>query len=204
LNSAIALAKEESRASNFPPAKPGEIRQGWQNGDLMAYRETPLTGLLRFDTTVRQRAFGVSSSRVVMRSGLILDHFSYPRGVYGGYLSSSDMQMLVRDYQVGKKWSTRYKHAGPGGEVWIEAQAKVVARETLDTVAGRFETYKVSIQGEEITGQGRKFNQTWWIDGISRKPVAYEKIELEPDGRVRDHRKGILVAFENDGRIDRD
>lgn len=204
LAAAITAAKEESLPNNYPTAKPGEIRQGWQNGDLMVYRETPLSGLLRISSNVRQRAFSVSSSRIILRSGLMLDHFSYPYGAYKGDTSSSDMQMLVREYQVGKKWSTRYLRGGASTPFWVEGEGQVLGRESLDTPAGKFETFKVSLIANELSGPQRKYKETWWIDTNSRKPIAYEKFETEADGFVRNHRRGVLIAFENDGRPDRD
>ena len=203
LAAALGAAKEESKADDFPAAKPGEIRQGWQNGDLMVYRETPQSGLLRIESTVRQRVQAVFNTMVRLRSGNELDHFGSPRGRRGDS-ASSDMQMLIHDYQVGKKWSTRFQRGGSNGAFWIEADAKVIARETLDTPAGKFETYKVSIVAKETNGSRRQFTETWWIDTVSRKPIAYDKRETEADGFVRDHRKGVLIAFENDGRVDRD
>jgi uncharacterized caspase-like protein len=204
LAAAISVAKENSRADNFPPANPGEIRRGWQNGDLMVYRETPLSGLLRISTNVRQRAFSVSNTRIILRTGLMLDHFSYPFGTIRGDTSSSDMQMLLRDYQVGKKWSTRYQRSGVGLPYWVEGEGNVSSRETLETPAGKFETFKVAINAREINGPSRKHQETWWIDTVSHKPIAYEKLETEADGFVRLHVKGVLTAFENDGRPDRD
>jgi uncharacterized caspase-like protein len=204
LASAMELAKGMSQPDNFPPAKPGEIRQGWQVGDLMVYQETPLAGLFKFASTVRQRAWEVTSTQVGMRSGLILDPFSYPKGSARGVTNSSDAQMLIHDYQVGKKWSTRFRRGGNNGTFWVEADAKVLSRETLDTPAGRFETFKVVIKAEDVDGPGYQYNETWWIDMASLKPIAYEKLETEKDGRVRDHRKGQLITFENDGRPDKD
>ena len=201
---AVVVAQQNSKSDNYPPAKPGEIRQGWQNGDLMVYRETPLAGIFKISTTVRQRVFRAFSTQVELRSRQVIDHYGYPKGQFGGTLASSDMQMLIRDYQVGKKWSTRFVSGGPGGNYWTEGEGKVLARETLDTPAGKFETFKVSLKAEELSGPQRKYDQTWWIDVVSRKPIAYEKFETEADGFVRDHRKGVLVQFENDGPIDRD
>ena len=203
LAAAMGAAKEESKADEFPPAKPGEIRQGWQNGDLMVYRETPLSGLLRIESTVRQRVQAVFNTMVRLRSGAELDHFGYPRGRRGDS-ASSDMQMLINDYQVGKKWSSRFQRGGASGSYWTEGDVKVLARETLDTPAGKFDTYKVSIIAKEINGPRRQYTEMWWIDRVSRKPIAYDKRETEADGFVRDHRKGVLIAFENDGRVDRD
>jgi hypothetical protein len=204
LAAAITVSKAESLPSNYPLAKPGEIRQGWQNGDLLVYRETPLSGLFRLETTVRQRAFRVFSTQVQMRTGQLLDHSSYPKGTFNGDSSSSDMQMLIRDYQVGKKWNTRYQRGGASVPYWVEGEGQVIGRETLDTPAGKFETFKVILNANELNGPLRKYKETWWIDSNSRKPIAYEKFETEADGFVRSHRKGILIAFENDGRPDRD
>ena len=201
LNAAIEVSRDASRSSNFPVARPGEIRQGWQVGDLMVYREQPLTGIFKFETTVRQRAYGVSSTQVGMRSGQILDHASYPKGDPSSS-SANDMQVLIRDYQVGKSWSSRFKRVersrGSTG-YWVEASSKVVSREEIETPAGKFDTFRVHVQLEDLDGPRYKFNQTWWIDTLSRKPVAYEKIEKDSSGILRDHRKGILIAFENDG-----
>ena len=204
LTAAITVSKAESLPSNYPIAKPGEIRQGWQNGDLLVYRETPLSGLFRLETTVRQRAFRVFSTQVQMRTGQLLDHSSYPKGTFNGDSSSSDMQMLIRDYQVGKKWSTRYVRGGASAPYWVEGEGQVLSREALDTPAGKFETFKVAINANELNGPQRKYKETWWIDANSRKPIAYEKFETEADGFVRSHRRGVLIAFENDGRPDRD
>ena len=201
LNAAIEATREASRPSNYPAARLGDIRQGWQVGDLMIYREQPLTGLFKFETTVRQRAFQVSSTQVRMKSGQILDHFSYPKGDDSSS-SSSDMQVLIRDYQVGKSWSSRFKrfdrsHGATG--YWVDAKSRVVSRDELQTPAGKFDAFRVDVQMEDLDGPRYKFSQTWWIDTISRKPVAYEKIEKDSSGMLRDHRKGILIAFENDG-----
>jgi uncharacterized caspase-like protein len=198
-----SVQAESASVDEFPPARPGEIRRGWRPGDLLVYRETPQSGAFRFESTVRQRAFTVTNAKVEMRGGLALDHFSYPSRT-ASFDSSTDAQMLLADYQVGKKWSTRFKRAYGRNEAWMEAQGQVLARETLDTPAGRFDAYKVSIKAELAGGQGWKFDETWWIDTVSLKPVAYERRETESGGFVRDHRKGVLIAFENDGRTDRD
>lgn len=119
----------------------------------------------------------------------------------------SPATLLIADYSVGKSWSTEFKRLYVNGHQLADVRAtgRVAARELTTVPAGRFGTYRVEIRGATGLAEGAwPFEETYWVDTASGKPVRYERREARPDGRRIVHQTGELQSFENGGSPARD
>lgn len=108
-------------------------------------------------------------------------------------------QIIVSEYHLGKKWTTRYAiHFAHGGEDMIEFDLKVVGRETITVPAGTFDCFKVEAAGWTL-GVGQANNVTYWVapDKINR-PVAVEAWRRRGN-RINHSERQELVAFTRAG-----
>jgi hypothetical protein len=53
-------------------------------------------------------------------------------------------------------------------------------------------------------GNATQFEETYWVDVVSGKPVRYERKDLRVDGALITHEVGQLMSFENAGNPNRD
>ncbi len=192
-------------SSVIEPVNPGEIRGKWRIGDLMVFKETPQTGLFKFARELRYRI--MSAGTYVMNTRTIDkfdSFFNQTRSV--DYRNDNDAQILSHDYALGKSWSTRFNRTyGRWGQMTVDGNSKVVARETLDVPAGKFNVFKVLARGTiNNASQLFRYEEIYWIDIVSQKPIAWDKKIFDGANRLDDHKVAQLTAFENDGRPDRD
>ena len=89
------------------------------------------------------------------------------------------MTLPAGDFQVGQKWTTRSTMALPWplGKGWIEQSIKTVGRETIQTEAGTFDTFKTEMTGASFNGTTTEI--TYWCDPAFGYPVKMHWMERE-------------------------
>ena len=100
--------------------------------------------------------------------------------------------------QVGYKWfaRTNFTSARTRQQEWLEVSGKVVARESIQIPAGRFDTFKLEVHMQYQSGARMKL--TMWTDpaiGSNLKSIAeYRPVRGNADITVRE-----LVSFRRGG-----
>jgi uncharacterized caspase-like protein len=206
----LAAAAKIYNPNNQPedtvaPATPGEIRRQWRVGDLMVFKETPQTGFFKYARELRYRVMSANKYVMTTRTVDRFDSFfNQTRSM--DFVNNQDAQTLSQDYSLGKSWSTRFNRTyGRWGQMTVDGSSKVVAKETLDLPAGKFNVFKVLARGT-ITNSSQffRYEEIYWIDTVSQKPIAWDKKMFDASNRLDEHKLAELIAFENDGRPDRD
>jgi hypothetical protein len=87
------------------------------------------------------------------------------------------MNFPAGELQVGKKWQTRTTMALPWplSKGWIDLSLKTVGRETIQTEAGSFDTFKTEVTGS--TFEGAQLDVTYWSDPAYGHPVRLRWFE---------------------------
>ncbi|MBC5764590.1 caspase family protein [Ramlibacter albus] len=83
------------------------------------------------------------------------------RTIGGATLDPYQQWIPAGEYSVGRKWYTRSIMRMPDGTTqWVELNGKVVARETIEVPAGRFDTFKMEM--EQLAQDGTRLKITYW------------------------------------------
>jgi uncharacterized caspase-like protein len=102
------------------------------------------------------------------------------RTIGGATLDPYQQWIPAGEYQVGRKWHTRSILLVPGkAPQWVELTAKVLARETIEVPAGRFDTFKMEM--EQVAQDGTRLKVTYW--GQPDWGVAIKQIREIRDAR---------------------
>lgn len=178
-------------------AKPSALRRGWEVGDLLVF-------IRRRIRSGGSSASGHCHCVLVLTDGQILtrsyDLFDqqFNRMRTDDWQWATPAALLVGDYTLGKTWTTEFRrlYRRFGGSVEVQAQGKVVARDLTRVPAGAFETFRVELKGNyRGSGSAAQFEETYWVDVASGKPVRYERKDLRADGTLIAHDIGQLMAF---------
>lgn len=187
-------------------AKPSALRRGWEVGDLLVYQEKDQVGWFKRERTLRHRVLVLTDGQILTRSYDLFDQ-QFNRMRTDDWQWATPAALLVGDYTLGKTWTTEFRrlYRRFGGSVEVQAQGKVVARDLTRVPAGAFETFRVELKGNyRGSGSAAQFEETYWVDVASGKPVRYERKDLRADGTLIAHDIGQLMAFENAGNPNQD
>ena len=175
-------------------------------GDLLVYQEKDQVGWFKRERTLRHRVLVLTDGQILTRSYDLFDQ-QFNRMRTDDWQWATPAALLVGDYTLGKTWTTEFRrlYRRFGGSVEVQAQGKVVARDLTRVPAGAFETFRVELKGNyRGSGSAAQFEETYWVDVASGKPVRYERKDLRADGTLIAHDIGQLMAFENAGNPNRD
>lgn len=166
-------------------------------GDRYVYRSIDL--LTKVEHNFKNVVTEVSEDRVIFNNGTPVTD------LLGNLLKRRDgttfspSQFFIREYSLGKKWTTRYAiHFAKGGEDVIELDCKVVARETITVPSGTFDCFKVEANGWTL-GRGQSNQWTYWIapDKLNRH-IAMEAW-WRRGNRINRSERQELVSFSRAG-----
>jgi hypothetical protein len=108
---------------------------------------------------------------------------------------STARQYYVTEYNVGKKWTTRYFGTGFKGEkLFYEFDFKVVAREQKTVPAGTFDAFRV--EGLGYSSSNSILRYVYWIAPAQvNRPIAIERLNRGSGGQAYISDGEELVSF---------
>ncbi len=110
--------------------------------------------------------------------------------------SFAGMQIAVAEYNIDKKWTTKYRLTRrDGSRDEIEIDLKVVAKEHITVPAGTFDAFKVEGQGF-VKAAGASLKITYWIapDKV-RRAIALEFVNRNRFGGYNYTGRRELVSY---------
>ncbi len=163
-------------------------------GDRYQYRDFDLDrGSEKRTYTVRVTA--VTNTEVIFNNGLFsTDLLGNTRKQPGGDLVTQS-QYYIPEYNVGKKWTTRYKRTRSDGRVFHgEFEFKVVSREMIGVPAGKFNAFHVEGNGwgEDTRAQ---LKLDYWISPEIARYVARNYQRISKAGKVTNNERTELVDY---------
>ena len=159
---------------------PVEIRADtrFRVGDQYRYRS--FNRIPRGDTRESvQNVTAITSDEVIFSDGVyICDLLGNTRRRPNGVRLTA-LQELPLEYQVGKRWSTRFEAIGGRGEGMVYMDYRITAREKITVPAGTFDCFR--IEGQGVNRQPGKpdldlFTTQWRAPELVRRPIAGEEI----------------------------
>jgi len=207
----IALAAQgekriEVAAQAGNPFTQGFVRADtdFKVGDYYTYRVLdPATGVeLRRPGIGRITA--VTEREVVIGNRVVvLDRMGNALQSGDGY-RFTDNQNMPAEFQIGRRWTTRYRAIPPGvreGRIrgTTETEYRIVARERIQVPAGEFDCFRVEGRGRAPTrgGETTLLTMTWYAPERCRRYIAHE-IDRRPgpgSAATRLHERLELVDF---------
>lgn len=112
----------------------------------------------------------------------------------GGVLG--DNQLFASEYSIGKEWITRFDYTFPNGKVdVVELTCRVVARETIDVPAGRFDAFRVEANGWRLYVPSRRARTYWVAPGKVPRFVAIDTVNYDRHGVMSVSERRELMSF---------
>jgi hypothetical protein len=123
------------------------------------------------------------------------------RAINGGIISPN--QVIPAEFAVGKRWRSRYRVTPPGGGMtMVDVELQIVARETVEVPAGRFNAYRVEAQGWQsgANNAGQSINRQlewkrWYAPDRVRWPVLGEVIQRNQAGQILLAERSELLEY---------
>lgn len=113
------------------------------------------------------------------------------RTIAGATLDPYQQWIPAGEYQLGRKWWTRSTmRLADGRTMWVEMDGRVVARETIEVEAGRFDTWRM--QMVQTAEDGTRLEVAYW--GQPDWGVAVKQIRIETDSQGRERLQVLEVA----------
>lgn len=159
-------------------------------GDRVVYqRSDPVYGGERETVDWRVTGVDLDGDRVELNDGfIVLDSMGNPL-VWDGVVYEPRFQAVPSEFQLGKRWTTRYV-ASRAGQAPFEAYYDYViaARERIRLPFGEVETFRVDGEGFQVRSGQRLTIQHWLVPGVN--------YSLRTDNRRYDARSLRVVRAE--------
>ncbi|WP_155648721.1 caspase family protein [Burkholderia pseudomultivorans] len=142
------------------------------------------------------RVTRIDGERIEFNGGkFVTDLLGNPRReADGGVLG--DNQLFASEYSIGKEWITRFDYMFPNGNVdVVELTCKVVARETIDVPAGRFDAFRVEASGWRLYAPSRRVRTYWVAPGKVPRFIALDTVNYDRHGVVAASERRELMSF---------
>jgi hypothetical protein len=111
-----------------------------------------------------------------------------------------DVQTFPAEYSVGKRWISRFKQYGVGGgSDEVKVDWTIVGREPVETLAGRFDAFRVEGSGWAFKG-GRRTFRYWAAPDRVRRFVIFEAWRWDIRGAPARSERNELVSFHEASR----
>lgn len=164
-------------------------------GDSYNYREFDLYTKIETRQTAN-RITNIIEDQVIFNDGRVVTDLFGNQIKTGNGNVFTGAQYFVPNYEVGKKWATRFTVTYPGGEVReFEIDFRVAARETVTVPAGKFDAFRVEGSGGGRGGRVNVYvNPKYWMAPGIRWPVAKEN-KRQANGRVIAYERIELTAY---------
>jgi uncharacterized caspase-like protein len=106
-------------------------------------------------------------------------------------------QFYPAEFQVGKRWKTRYVRTSETGQSVWELDVKVVGRERIRVPAGEFNTFLIKVEGSSIGERGGTRRDEWkiWVDPSVSFDIAMEHTQRNAKGQLREIDEWKLEAL---------
>lgn len=105
----------------------------------------------------------------------------------------ADNQIFASEYPIAKEWITRFDYVSPDGYAdVVEFKCRVVARETIEVPAGKFDTFRVEGNGWRLDKPSRRMRRYWIAPGGA--PFHRARHEQFESQRARRKRRATGVA----------
>jgi len=207
----VALAAQgekriEMAAQAGNPFTQGHVRADtdFKVGDYYTYRVVdPATRAERRKLGLGRITSVTDSEVVIGNRVVVLDRMGNSRQAGDGY-RYTDNQNMPAEFQIGRRWTTRYRAYPPGvpqdrirGET--ETEYRIVARERIQVPAGEFDCFRVEGRGRAPTRGGETTIRitTWYAPERCRRYVAHE-LERKPgpgSAATPTHERFELIDF---------
>ncbi|MGF6731324.1 hypothetical protein OKW50_003469 [Paraburkholderia youngii] len=105
-----------------------------------------------------------------------------------------DNQLFASEYWIGKEWVTRFGYTSADGfKDVIRLTCKVVAREFIEVPAGRFNTFRVNVEGWRLYKPARRRRDYWIAPGTVPRFIALESLDINhKQAIVKDERRELM------------
>jgi uncharacterized caspase-like protein len=190
----VISAKDNPNTAGFARAD-----TNFRIGDRYVYRR--FNRKPRGDTTdFHQVVTSITDDEVIFSNGLYTtDLLGNTRKLPDGrrYTTRQDLPL---EYQVGKRWTTRFEVSGRGAGASISLDYRVVAREKVTVPAGTFDCFRIEGTGtvRQAEGGTEDFFLVQWRTPEVRRPVAGEERRRRlVKGHVSDYfeQRNELLSF---------
>ncbi len=164
-------------------------------GDSYSYVKKDLLTEIKVNSTT-ERVTKVSDSEITMNDGrkvidLMGNELISPNEHY-----LTPAQFFAVEYQLGKKWVTRFGwRKSDGVDSNLEMEFKVTGREKIKTPAGEFNAFVV--EGWGYVEGGNKFEMKYWIDPDNcNRPIWFDRVSKNKRrGHIISAQRNELVSF---------
>lgn len=178
------------------PYSKGMLRMDvdYRIGDSFSYREFDM--LTKIETRAfTQKIAQITEDEVIYNGVLITDLLgNVIRNRFGHY---TGYQQFIPEYQIGKKWTTRFKLILTNGTVSDSYyDFKVVDYEKVTVPAGTFEAFRVEGEGWGNGSFGSvSLKGKYWIAAGIRRPIAGEFYRRHSQGKILNNERLELTAY---------
>lgn len=187
-----------STATNPFTKGTGIVDLNYRVGDRYVYRSIDLLTKVEGRKLV-QTVMEITDDTVVYNSGAMVTD------LLGNMLRRSDgatfgaSQIYIREYAWGKKWTTRFQARFPNGHNdTIEADLKVVGRETVTVPAGSFDCFVVELRGW-VLGIGQALEYRIWVAPDKVNRVIAMDVWWRRAGRIQRSERQELESYTRAG-----
>ncbi len=189
-----AARAESKQASSFnstivPMARPFRL------GATSRYTQTSWAN--KTTETKFFRVTGVDEDTVQLNGGKII--WDRMGNVLTDNKGGNDVprQFYPAEFQVGKRWKTRYVRTSETGQSVWELDVKVVGKERIRVPAGEFDTFLIKVEGSSIGERGGARRDEWkiWVDPSVSFDIAMEHTQRNAKGQLREIDEKKLEAL---------
>ena len=105
-------------------------------------------------------------------------------------------QFYPAEFQVGKRWKTRYVRSSESGRAIWELDVKVVGREHIIVPAGEFDTFLIKVEGFSTSENGKVRHEEWkiWVDPAISFDISTQHTQHQ-NGKLREIQETKLSAL---------
>ncbi len=110
--------------------------------------------------------------------------------------NSAPRQFYPAEFQVGKRWQTRYVRSDKAGDTEWVLDVKVAGRERIAVPAGEFDTFVIKIDGWRKDAEGQRWVE-WkiWVDPAVSFDIAQEFTRRTRSGKLDEMTTTKLVEL---------
>jgi hypothetical protein len=172
------------------------VDTAWKLGDTYTYRLLDLyTGVEQETRTLRVTK--ITDTKVIYNDGKrVSDLLGNPLRIRRVRISGN--QNIPAEFELGKRWTTRWITDRPNGREESDFDLRVTARETITVPAGSFDCFKVEFEGLAYGPKGavEMEGRYWMAPDRVRQMVAQEILRKKSkNGKVLKGQRRELVSY---------